>query len=87
MKNQKESETVIPVKDIETALESVRDVRANMTFLSALTPKERKTLPRMTSGLLGLMEEAVQPPGKIRVFSRPACRWRSTTTRFRRAAG
>jgi hypothetical protein len=57
--NQPQSETVIPLKDIETALDSLRAVRAKMTFLSALTPKERQSMPRMNPVVLGTMEAVV----------------------------
>src|SRR5262249_49867459 len=53
-------ETPISAKQIEAAIDLVRSAREGMKFLTALTVKERKAAPRVTSAVLALMEEAVQ---------------------------
>lgn len=62
MKNQNQSQTEgsVAVKGIETAIASIKTARAGMMFLTALTPKERQSLRRVTAGQLALMDSAVQ---------------------------
>lgn len=60
MKKENQSKTEVTAKQVEAAIERVRSARAGMSFLTALTPKERKAAPRLTPGVLALMEEAVR---------------------------
>lgn len=59
MKNQNQSETT-SAKHIENAIGSLDALRKEMTFLKALTPKDRRSVPRVTLSSLTLMEDALQ---------------------------
>src|SRR5262245_16473258 len=57
IENQSNGE--VTLKGIDAAIASIHETRAKMTFLTPLTPKERDSLPRITSAKVALMESAV----------------------------
>jgi len=50
----------VSAAEIEGAMNSLKSLRDGMTFLTALTPKERAAVPRLTPGRLDLMETALE---------------------------
>src|SRR5262245_16677244 len=58
-KQQTEAESASAL-NVAGAGQAVRDLRQQMTFLKALTPKERGTMPKVSPSALTLMETALQ---------------------------